>query len=128
MADTLKYRLRHTMLPVADLDRSVDFYTRLLGMSVVRERRDSPTPTVYVGYGDEARFPSLELISGTDHAGAKWHGHINVAVSDLDALCARLTAAGVRFAKPHRESAGKIRFAYALDPDGFEVELTPGAQ
>jgi lactoylglutathione lyase len=124
----LRFRFRHTMLPVVDLDRSVDFYTRLLGMSVVRERRESPTPTVYVGYGDEATYPALELISGTGNAGAKWHGHINVAVSDLNALCERLTAAGVRFAKPHRESGGRIRFAYALDPDGFEVELTEGAQ
>jgi lactoylglutathione lyase len=127
MADSLKFRLRHTMLPVADLDRSVDFYTRLLGMSVVRERRDSPTPTAYVGYGDEATFPSLELISGTPATGAKWHGHINVAVSDLAALHERLKAAGVRFARPNREVGGKIRFVYALDPDGFEVELVEGA-
>ncbi|MGE5537827.1 MAG: VOC family protein [Gemmatimonas sp.] len=128
MTEALKFRLRHTMLPVADLDRSVDFYTRLLGMTVVRERRDSPTPTAYVGYGDEASYPALELISGTEHAGAKWHGHINIAVSDLPALCARLQAAGVTFARPHREANGRIRFAYALDPDGFEVELVEGAQ
>jgi catechol 2,3-dioxygenase-like lactoylglutathione lyase family enzyme len=97
-------------------------------MSVMRERRESPTPTVYVGYGDEATYPALELISGTEHAGAKWHGHINVAVSDLTELCGRLATEGVRFAKPHRELGGRIRFAYALDPDGFEVELTEGAK
>jgi lactoylglutathione lyase len=127
MADHLRFRLRHTMLPVADLDRSIDFYTRLLGMSVVRERRDSPTPTAYVAYGDETTHPALELIAGTGHAGAPWQGHINIAVSDLGALYERLKAAGIRFAKPNREVDGKIRFAYALDPDGFEVELVEGA-
>lgn len=126
MTDALKFRLRHTMLPVADLDRSVDFYTRLLGMSVVRERRDSPTPTAYVAYGDEATHPALELIAGTANAGAKWHGHINVAVQDLTEFCRRLEAAGATFARPNREADGKVRFAYVLDPDGFEVELTEG--
>lgn len=126
MADQ-RFRLRHTMLPVADLDRSIDFYTRLLGMRVARERRESATPTVYVAYGDEATHPALELIAGTAHAGAPWHGHINIAVADLGALCAQLEGAGVRFARPHREANGRIRFAYALDPDGYEVELVEGS-
>jgi len=125
-----RFRLRHTMLPVKDLDRSIDFYTRVLGMSVVRERRDpsNPTPTAYVAYGDESTHPALELISGTQHAGAKWHGHINVAVADLTAFCERLKGAGATFARPNREADGKVRFAYVLDPDGFEIELTEGAQ
>jgi lactoylglutathione lyase len=122
----LGFRLRHTMLPVRDLDRSIDFYTRVLGMSLVRERRESATPTAYVAYGDETTHPALELISGTEHAGAAWHGHINVAVVDLPAFCERLKAEGVTFARPSREVGGTIRFAYLLDPDGFEIDLTEG--
>ena len=123
----MEFRFRHTMLPVGDLDRSVDFYTRLLGMSLVRERRSSPTPTAYVAYGPEDTHPALELIAGTRDAGAAWRGHIAISVSDLRALAATLEKSGIVFSKPVREggpgSAGAY-YANILDPDGFEIELT----
>ena len=125
----IKYRLRHTMLPVQDLDRSIDFYTRVLGMSLVRERRgpDNPTPTAYVGYGPEATYPALELITNTGHHDKPWYGHIAVVVSDLKALCARIDAAGIKLSRPLKEggkASSNTYFAYVRDPDGFEIELT----
>lgn len=130
MADAaIKFRFRHTMLPVKDLDRSIDFYTRQLGMTLVRERRDAATatPTAYVAYGDEATHPALELISGTGNFDKPWHGHIAIAVSDLRTVCAKLQAAGVTFSRPLKEAGpggSNTLFAYVLDPDGFEIELT----
>src|SRR5574337_2132265 len=108
----MEFRFRHTMLPVKNLDRSIDFYTRLLGMSLVRERRSSPTPTAYVAYGAEDTHPALELISGTREAGATWHGHIAIAVSDLKTLAAKLESAGVTFSKPVREGGPDSVGAY----------------
>ena len=122
-----QFRFRHTMLPVGDLDRSIDFYTRLLGMTLVRERRESPTPTAYVAYGPEDTHPALELISGTGNAEKKWHGHFAIAVADLRPLCAKLEAAGIKFSKPMREggtTASNALYAFVYDPDGFEIELT----
>ncbi len=122
-----QFRFRHTMLPVGDLDRSIDFYTRLLGMTLVRERRGSPTPTAYVAYGPEDTSPALELISGTGNTDKKWHGHIAIAVADLRPLCAKLEAAGIKFSKPMRDggsTASNALYAFVFDPDGFEIELT----
>ncbi|HEX9808774.1 MAG TPA: VOC family protein [Alphaproteobacteria bacterium] len=123
----IEFRFRHTMLPVGDLARSVDFYTRLLGMRVVR-RRDDPEGghnVAYVGYGEEGTHPVLEMIENTGDSDKRWHGHIAVAVSDLRALCRRLEAEGVRFTRPlAAPGRGTNRYiANILDPDGFEIEL-----
>ncbi len=122
----LAFRLRHTMLPVADLDRSVAFYTGLLGMQVVRERRQPGGPAIaYVGYGDEGTHPVLELIAGSEGVGEPWAGHVAIAVSDLETLNRKLIAAGVRFKMPMKapEGGSNRLIAMVLDPDGFEVEL-----
>jgi lactoylglutathione lyase len=104
-ADTIRFRMRHTMLPVADIERSVDFYTRLLGMKVLRRRVDPAAgrAIAYVGYGEEASSTVLELIAAKGQPAEPWAGHIAVAVSDLRALCARLEADRVAFAMPLKE-------------------------
>ncbi len=123
----LEFRFRHTMLPVADMKRAVDFYTRLLGMQVVRHRSQGGDgrEISYVGYGEEGTHPVLELIAGTGNADKPWAGHIAIAVSDLRALCARLEAEGVRFTRPlvAAEGGTNVYVANILDPDGFEIEL-----
>ena len=121
----LQFRLRHTMLPVADLDRSVDFYTRLLGMRLLRSRIDKQRgqSTAYVGYDDEAAATVLELVASSGKE-ARWGGHISVAVSDLSLLCQQLDGEGVRFKKRLPVASEERRMAIALDPDSFEVELT----
>jgi lactoylglutathione lyase len=132
MTDTttggLRFQLRHTMIPVEDLARSVDFYHRLFGMKILRERPadDSGRATAYVGYGEEDSNTVLELISGTGDQAAPWAGHIAISVSDLTTLCERLKAEGVRFSKPLKAvSGGTRRFtANVYDPDGIELELS----
>lgn len=123
-----RFQLRHTMIPVGDLARSVDFYHRLFGMTVLRERPadESGRATAYVGYGEEDSSTVLELISGTGDRAAPWAGHIAIAVSDLTTLCDRLKAEGVRFSKPLKAVSGGTRrlTANIYDPDGIEIELS----
>lgn len=126
-AGDVQFRFRHTMLPVADLERSVDFYTRVMGMQVVRRRgeRDDGRAIAYVGYGAEGTHPVLELISGTGNAEKPWAGHIAIAVADLTALCASLEGEGVRFTRAlvAPEGGSNTLVANINDPDGFEIEL-----
>lgn len=126
------FRIRHTMMLVSDLDRSIDFYTRLLGMDVQRIR---PNPernerVGYVGYGSEDEYPGLELIEtgGPGHVEKmpKWHGHVALYVSDLYKLSEKLHTAGVNFTlgpQPNR-SGSQDHVAFIQDPDGYILELT----
>ncbi len=123
----IQFRFRHTMLPVADLERAVDFYTGILGMQIVRRRDEGGDgrSIAYVGYGAEGTHPVLELISGTGDADKPWAGHISIAVVDLKALCAALEGEGVRFTRAlvAPEGGSNALVANIVDPDGFEIEL-----
>jgi len=125
-------RIRHTMLRVRDVDRSVAFYTGLLGMTVMR-RRESPErgeSVAYVGYGDEASNHALEIVqqheppADTIHGNA--YGHIALLVADVGRMADALKAAGVAFtAEPHQTRPDNPnRIAFIKDPDGYEIELT----
>jgi lactoylglutathione lyase len=126
----LTFHVHHTMLPVADLDRSISFYTRLLGMKL-KERHASEARKVEVGligYGDEASAPFLELIRDTsDSAPAQVtpaNIHIGIDTSDLRTLCAILEKEGVTFLRPFKQRSDKMGFsAWICDPDGHELEL-----
>lgn len=132
IVDDITLRIRHTMMLVSDLDRSIDFYTRLLGMDVQRLR---PNPEKservgYLGYGTEDEFPSLELIEtggpGRVKEMPRWHGHVALYVSDLYKLSEKLKAAGVKFTfgpQPNRPGSDD-KVAFIEDPDGYTVELT----
>jgi lactoylglutathione lyase len=125
-------RLRHTMLPVADLNRSVKFYTDMLGMNVMRKRVNDVKKhaVAYVGYGAEDTDTCLELIEDISaNPPAKmnrWHGHIAIAVTGLYGICEHLEKAGVKFT----QAAGPVApnrkdlVAFLIDPDGYEIELT----
>lgn len=126
----LSFRVHHTMLPVADLDRSIGFYTGLLGMKL-KERHASEARKVevgLVGYGDEASAPFLELIRDiSERAPAQVtpaNIHVGIDTSDLRQLCAILEKEGVTFIRPlkHR-SDGMGLSAWVRDPDGHELEL-----
>lgn len=128
----ITFRIRHTMMLVSDLDRSIDFYTRLLGMDVQRLR---PTPAKnervgYLGYGTEDEYPALELIEtggpGRVPQMPKWYGHIALYVSDLYRLSEKLKAAGVKFTlEPQPNRPGSHDYvAFIQDPDGYILELT----
>lgn len=130
LVNDLSFRVHHTMLPVADLSRSITFYTRLLGMKV-KERHASEARKVEVGligYGDEASAPFLELIQDTsERAPAQVtpaNIHVGIDTSDLRKLCAILEKDGVTFIRPLKQrSDGMGLSAWVRDPDGHELEL-----
>ena len=87
--DSITFRIRHTMMLVSDLDRSIDFYTRLLGMDIqrIRPNPEKKERVGYVGYGTEDEYPGLELIETGGPRRVKemrpWYGHVALYVSDL---------------------------------------------
>jgi len=127
---TANFRLLHTMIRVFDLDKSVDFYTRHLGMKVLR-RTDYPEgkfTLVFVGYGDEAGNTVLELTHNWDQElpydlGTAF-GHIAIAVPDIYAACEAMEQEGVKIArKPGPMKHGTTVLAFIEDPDGYKIEL-----
>lgn len=122
-------RMLHTMLRVGNLDRSLDFYTSVLGMRVLRKKDypDGRFTLAFVGYQDEADGAVLELTHNwdTDHydlGGA--YGHVAIEVDDAYAACERVKARGgqvVREAGPMKH--GTTVIAFVQDPDGYKIEL-----
>jgi len=122
-------RILHTMLRVGDLDRSIDFYTNILGMKELR-RKDYPDgkfTLAFVGYGDESENTVLELTYnwGVDHYDlGSAYGHVAIEVPDVYAACEKMRAAGgkvIRDAGPM--NAGSTIIAFLEDPDGYQIEL-----
>ncbi|MGA7817740.1 lactoylglutathione lyase [Caballeronia sp.] len=122
-------RLLHTMLRVGDLQRSIDFYTRILGMKVLRqsENTEYKYTLAFVGYGDESENSVLELtynwgVDKYDLGSA--YGHIALEVDDAAAACNLIREAG---GKVSREAGpvkgGTTVIAFVEDPDGYKVEL-----
>ena len=129
-ADTDKYRLLHTMIRVRDLDASLQFYTDLLGMKLLR-KRDYPTgkfTLAFVGYGDESDNTVIELTHNWDQAepyslGSAF-GHLAVGVPDVYKTCEHLAAVGVKIPRPAGPMAhGGSIIAFIEDPDGYRIEL-----
>lgn len=131
LAKGLTFRIHHTMLPVADLDRSVGFYTRLLGMKPMGRRIDETrnVEVGHVGYGDRETQPSLELTRDTGEdapAEVRPTGiHVAIHVNDLQGLCGALESERVNFIQPLKGvGAGSRRLtAWIRDPDGHAIEL-----
>ncbi|MDR5751614.1 MULTISPECIES: lactoylglutathione lyase [unclassified Caballeronia] len=122
-------RLLHTMLRVGDLQRSIDFYTRILGMKVLRqsENTEYKYTLAFVGYGDESEASVLELTYnwGTDKYDlGSAYGHIAIEVDDAAGACNRIREAG---GKVTREAGpvkgGTTVIAFVEDPDGYKIEL-----
>jgi lactoylglutathione lyase len=122
-------RVLHTMLRVGDLDRSIKFYTEVLGMKVLR-RNDYPDgkfTLAFVGYGSEEEGAVIELTYnwGVDkYELGTAYGHIALAVPDAYAACAEIKQRGgkvVREAGPMKH--GTTVIAFVEDPDGYKVEL-----
>ncbi|MBF0304244.1 MAG: lactoylglutathione lyase [Alphaproteobacteria bacterium] len=123
-------RLLHTMIRVRDLDKSIDFYTRLLGMRLLR-RTDYPEgefTLAFVGYGDEATDSVIEL---THNWGREQpyqlgdaFGHLAIGVPDIHATCDRLAKEGVKIPRPPGPMKhGATVIAFLEDPDGYKIEL-----
>ena len=122
-------RMLHTMLRVGDLDRSIDFYTNVLGMQLLR-RKDYPEgkfTLAFVGYGDESDHTVIELTHNWDTNSydlGNGFGHIALAVEDAAAAFAAIRQRGgnvVREAGPMKH--GTTVIAFVEDPDGYKIEL-----
>ena len=122
-------RILHTMLRVGDLQRSIDFYTNLLGMRVLRttERPEQKYSLAFVGYGDESQHAVLELTYnyGVDRYDlGTAYGHVAIGVPDVAATCDAVKAKGgtvTREAGPVK--GGTTIIAFVQDPDGYKIEL-----
>ena len=122
-------RLLHTMLRVGDLQRSIDFYTRVLGMTLLRttDRPDQKYSLAFVGYGSNPEQAEIELTYnyGVDrYELGTAYGHIALQVEDAAAACERIRAAGgtiTREAGPVK--GGNTVIAFVQDPDGYKIEL-----
>ena len=124
------FRLLHTMIRVKDLDRSINFYTRLLGMQVLHKTdyEGGRFTNVFVGYGDEDSETVLELTHNWDQAKPYSHGsgfgHLAVGVPDIYATCEALAAEGVNIPRPPGPMQhGSTVIAFIEDPDGYKIEL-----
>jgi len=122
-------RLLHTMLRVGDLQRSIDFYTRVMGMKLLRmtERPEQKYSLAFVGYGTNPEHAELELT--WNHGVERYemgtaYGHIALQVPDARAACEAIRAAGgnvTREAGPVQ--GGSTVIAFVTDPDGYKIEL-----
>jgi len=122
-------RFLHTMIRVGDLDRSVAFYTSLLGMKELR-RRDVPEgryTLAFVGYGEESEHSVIEL---TYNYGVERYesgtafGHLAIGVPDIHATCDALRKAGAKITRePGPVKFGTTVIAFVEDPDGYKIEL-----
>jgi len=122
-------RLLHTMLRVTDLQRAIDFYTRLLGMSLLRttERPEQKYSLAFVGYGSNPDHAEIELTY--NHGVHQYEigtafGHLALGVSDVYATCDRIRAQGGKITREPGPVAGGTRvIAFVVDPDGYKIEL-----
>lgn len=122
-------RILHTMLRVGDLQRSIAFYTDVMGMTLLRttDRPEQKYSLAFVGYGDESRGAAIELtynhgVDRYDLGGG--YGHIAIEVPDAAAACERIRAGGgviTREAGPMK--GGTTVIAFVQDPDGYKIEL-----
>lgn len=122
-------RILHTMLRVGDLERSLAFYTDILGMRLLR-RKDYPEgrfTLAFVGFGPEEETAALELTHNWDEDRydlGSGYGHVAIGVDDVYAACDRIKQRGgkvVREAGPMK--GGSTVIAFVEDPDGYKVEL-----
>lgn len=125
-----KFRMLHTMIRVKDLDKSLDFYLRLLGMKLVKrmEFPEGRFSLAFVGYGPEESHTIIELTHNWDQDApydlGNGYGHIALGVRNIYDVCAELAANGARIPRPAGPMKhGTTVLAFVEDPDGYKIEL-----
>lgn len=122
-------RILHTMIRVGDLERSIRFYTDVLGMSLLRKKEypDGLFTLAFLGYGDEAKESALELTYNwetEEYDLGNGYGHLAIEVDDVYQACAAIKEQNgkiIRDAGPM--NAGSTIIAFVEDPDGYQIEL-----
>jgi lactoylglutathione lyase len=126
-------RILHTMLRVGDLQRSVQFYTQVLGMKLLRttERPDQKYDLAFLGYGTNPEHTEIELtynygVDRYEMGGA--YGHIAIGVPDVAATCSAVRSQAQQCGGAITREAGPVKggttvIAFITDPDGYKIEL-----
>ncbi|HBH37789.1 MAG TPA: lactoylglutathione lyase [Curvibacter sp.] len=122
-------RLLHTMLRVGDMQRAVDFYTRVMGMKLLRttDRPEQKYSLAFVGYDSNPDQAEIELtynygVDKYEMGGA--YGHIALGVDDIYATCEQIRAQGGNITRePGPVKGGDTLIAFITDPDGYKIEL-----
>jgi lactoylglutathione lyase len=122
-------RILHTMLRVGNLQRSIDFYTKVMGMQLLRttDRPEQQYSLAFVGYGRNPEHAEIEL---TYNYGVERYelgtayGHIAIEVPDAYAACEKIRAHGGQITRePGPVKGGSTVIAFVTDPDGYKIEL-----
>jgi len=125
-------RLLHTMLRVGNLERSIEFYTEVLGMKLLRQKEypEGKFTLAFVGYGEESDTSVIELTHnwGTESYDlGNGYGHIALGVDDIYATCDELKRHGGKVTRePGPMKHGSTVIAFVEDPDGYKIELIEG--
>lgn len=122
-------RILHTMLRVGDMQRSVKFYTELLGMKVLRttDRPEQKYSLTFVGYDTEERSAVIELtynygVAKYELGGA--YGHIALEMPDIKSMCEKVRTGGGKVTRePGPVKGGTTNIAFVEDPDGYKIEF-----
>ena len=122
-------RILHTMLRVGDLQRSIDFYTKVLGMKLLRTS-DNPEykyTLAFVGYGNNPDHAELELTYNygtTSYEMGTAYGHLAISADNIYAACDLVKANGGNVTRePGPVKGGSTVIAFVTDPDGYKIEL-----
>lgn len=126
-------RIRHTMLRVKNIEASIDFYTRIFGMTLFRrmDNEGGKYSVAFVGYGDENSAPAIELTynwgQDEDYDKGDGFGHIAIGVPDIYGICETIAAEGMEVPRPpgplkHGGPNASV-IAFVKDPDGYMIEL-----
>ncbi len=127
-------RVLHTMLRVGDLDKSIEFYTKVMGMELLRksENTEYKYTLAFVGYGDESKGAVIELTYNwgvEEYDLGKGFGHIAIGVDDIYATCDAIKAVGGNVTRePGPVKGGTTHIAFVKDPDGYMIELIQNRQ
>lgn len=122
-------RILHAMLRVGNLQKSIDFYTQVLGMKLLRQQ-DYPEgkfTLAFIGYGDESTHTVIELTYNygvESYDLGKGYGHIALGCDDVYATCEKIRVAGGKITRePGPMLHGSTILAFVEDPDGYKIEL-----
>lgn len=127
-------RVLHTMVRVGDLDKSIEFYTNVLGMNLLRknENAEYKYTLAFVGYGDESQGAVIELTYNWDTSEydlGTGYGHIALGFDDIYTTCDAIKAAGGLVTRePGPVKGGTTHIAFVKDPDGYMIELIQRSQ